>query len=95
MLSRIKEFVKRYQADIILVIGVILISLLSFAMGYIVARQQEKEPLKIEFRLQNLESRIAKVKEDSFFSIFAFPSDSEGGRRKFTFFALATRKLDV
>ena len=50
MLSRIKEFVKRYQADIILVIGVILISLLSFAMGYIVARQQEKEPLKIEFR---------------------------------------------
>jgi len=49
MLSRIKEFVKRYQADIILVIGVILISLFSFAMGYIVARQQTKEPLKIEF----------------------------------------------
>ena len=48
ILQKIKEFVKSYQADIILVIGVILISLLSFAMGYIVAKQQEKEPLKIE-----------------------------------------------
>jgi len=42
------QFLRKYQADIILVIGVILISLLSFAMGYIVAKQQEKEPLKIE-----------------------------------------------
>jgi len=58
MLAKIKEFVKKYQADIILVIGVILISLLSFAIGYIVAKQQEKEPIKIEFRIQNLESRI-------------------------------------
>ena len=40
-------FIKKYQADIILVIGVILISLLSFAIGYIVAKQ-EKEPLKFE-----------------------------------------------
>jgi len=58
MLAKIKEFVKKYQADIILVIGVILISLLSFAAGFIVAKQQEKEPLKIELRIQNLESRI-------------------------------------
>ena len=36
------------RADIILVIGVILISLLSFAMGFIVAKQQAKEPIKIE-----------------------------------------------
>jgi len=48
ILTKIKEFVKAYQADIILVIGVILISLLSFAMGYIIARQQEKESIKIE-----------------------------------------------
>jgi hypothetical protein len=48
MLAKIKEFVKTHQSDIILVIGVILISLLSFAMGYIVAKQQEKEPIKIE-----------------------------------------------
>jgi len=86
------QFLRKYQADIILVIGVILISLLSFAIGFIVAKQQEKEPIKIEFRLQpahhppasagpteNLESGITKVEEDSFFSIFAF----------------AMRKLDV
>jgi len=48
MLTKIKQFVKTYQTDIILVIGVVLISLLSFAMGYIVDRQQEKEPIKIE-----------------------------------------------
>lgn len=48
MLAKIQNFVKKYQADIILVIGVILISLLSFAAGYLVAKQQEKEPIKIE-----------------------------------------------
>jgi|GEM_PF-713176 len=48
MLAKIKEFVKIHRDDIILLIGVILISLLSFAMGYIVAKQGEKEPLKIE-----------------------------------------------
>jgi hypothetical protein len=58
MLAKIIQFVKKHQNDIILLIGVILISLLSFAMGYIVAKQQEKEPIKIEFKIQNLESRI-------------------------------------
>ena len=54
MLAKIKEFVKTYQADIILVIGVILISLLSFAAGFIAAQKhQEKEPIKIEFEIQN------------------------------------------
>ncbi len=48
MLAKIKNFVKEYQADIILVIGVILIALLSFALGYIVAKDQLKEPIKIE-----------------------------------------------
>ncbi len=49
ILSKIIQFVKDYQTDIILVIGVILISLLSFATGYITARVQEKEPLRIEY----------------------------------------------
>ncbi len=44
----IKEFIKEHQEDIVLVVGVILISLLSFAMGYIVAKQQEKELLRFE-----------------------------------------------
>jgi hypothetical protein len=48
MLSRLLQIVKEHQADIILLIGVILVSLLSFAAGYIVARQQEKEPIKFE-----------------------------------------------
>jgi len=58
MLAKIQELVKTHLGDIILVIGVILISLLSFAMGYIMAKQQEKEPIKIEFRIENLESKI-------------------------------------
>jgi len=68
MLTKIKQFVKTYQTDIILVIGVILISLLSFTMGYIVAKQQEKTPLIFE----------EVVEEDSFFSIFAFATRKLG-----------------
>ncbi|MFH1462444.1 MAG: hypothetical protein ABIG08_02020 [bacterium] len=62
MLEKIKQWIIKYQSDIILVAGVILISLLSFAAGFIAARQGEKEPIKIE----------GKVKEDFvFFSTFA------------------------
>ena len=52
MLAKLIQFVKDHQSDIILVIGVILISLLSFAAGFIVAKQQEKEPIKIEYEQQ-------------------------------------------
>ena len=48
IIKEIKQWTIIHQSDIILLIGVILISLLSFAMGYIVAKEQEKEPLKIE-----------------------------------------------
>jgi hypothetical protein len=48
MLSKIKDFVKKHQADIILTAGVILISLLSFAMGYIVSRTYDRPPLEFE-----------------------------------------------
>jgi len=48
MLAKIINFVKAHLDDIILLIGVILISLLSFAAGFLVAKQQEKEPLKFE-----------------------------------------------
>lgn len=53
MLSKIIEFVKRYLDDIILVVGVILISLLSFAAGYIVAKQELKEPIQLQFEKVN------------------------------------------
>ena len=48
MFEQIKQWIFNHHGDIILVVGVILISLLSFAMGYIVAKQQEKEPIRIE-----------------------------------------------
>jgi NADH:ubiquinone oxidoreductase subunit 6 (subunit J) len=54
LLKKIKEWIVTYQADIILFIGVILISLLSFAIGFIVAKQQEKEPLRIEQNIREL-----------------------------------------
>jgi hypothetical protein len=38
MLAKLIQFVKTNQANIILAVGVILISLLSFAMGYIMAK---------------------------------------------------------
>lgn len=61
MLAKIRQFVKTHQADIILVIGVILISLLSFAVGYIVAKQQEKKPLKIELKQE--ENSVSLLEE--------------------------------
>ena len=48
MLSKIIEFVKKYNIDIILIISVILISLFSFAMGYIVAKYQNIEPIQFQ-----------------------------------------------
>lgn len=46
-LAKIRNFVKNNQSDIILIIGVILISLLSFAMGYVIAKNYGQEPLQI------------------------------------------------
>ena len=48
ILSRIKEFVKEHETDIILTTGVVLISLLSFAIGYLTAKEQLKQPIRIE-----------------------------------------------
>jgi len=42
------KFIKKHQEDIILAIGVVLISLISFALGYITAKKECKEPLRIE-----------------------------------------------
>ena len=53
-----RAFIESHLDDIILVVGVILISLLSFAAGYITAHQQEKESLRFE----ESSSTIPKVK---------------------------------
>ena len=47
MLTEIKEFVKVHFHDIILFITVVLLILLSFAIGYIVAKYQLKDPIQI------------------------------------------------
>ena len=64
MLTKITQFVKSYQADIILVIGVILISLLSFAAGFITAKQQEKQPLRIEKSISGNSYHFVFIKGD-------------------------------
>lgn len=48
MLSQLKKFFKDRQEEIILFITIVLISLLSFAMGFIVAKLQEKTPIRFE-----------------------------------------------
>ena len=49
MLLKLTQFFKKHQKDLVLLIFVILISLFSFAIGFIVAKQKEREPLKIEY----------------------------------------------
>ncbi len=48
MLPRITHFVKENRKEIILLIGVLLISSLSFAFGYIIAKTEEKDYLEFE-----------------------------------------------
>ena len=51
MLTNIKKFVKDHQANIVLITEVVLISLLSFAIGYIVAKTYDKQSLEFnEFK---------------------------------------------
>jgi len=47
---KIRQWITGHQDDIVLLVGVILISLLSFAIGFLVAKNQEKKPLKIEYK---------------------------------------------
>lgn len=48
ILSKTAQFVKIRESDIILGVAVILISFLSFATGYLVAKERLKEPISIE-----------------------------------------------
>jgi hypothetical protein len=49
MFLKIIQFLKEHQDDLIILVSIILISLLSFAAGFIVAKRQEREPIKIEY----------------------------------------------
>jgi hypothetical protein len=48
MIPKIKRFVKENKEDILLFIAVVLISMFSFSLGYIIAKMEEKEPLQFE-----------------------------------------------
>jgi len=63
MVAKAIQFVKDHESDIILAIGVILISLLSFAVGYLVAKEQLKEPIRIEQPAPNYESDRGQLEE--------------------------------
>jgi len=52
MFEKIIRFIKEYQNDIVLLIGVFLVSLLSFAAGYIVAKEKSKQEIKIEYEYE-------------------------------------------
>jgi len=54
MFQKLTQFLKEHQDDIVLLVGVILISLLSFSAGYIVAKNEAKEPLRIELKTSNV-----------------------------------------
>lgn len=47
MLSEIKNFVKNKSNDIMLFIVIALLVMLSFAIGYIMAKYETKEPIQI------------------------------------------------
>jgi len=47
ILTKIKGFVKNNLDDIILIVAVVLISLLAFSLGFIIAKYQEKLPLQL------------------------------------------------
>ena len=53
MLADIKRVVKNHKGDIMLLNTIILVSLLSFAVGYIIAKYQEKEPIRIEYEKED------------------------------------------
>ena len=48
MIAKISDFVKAHFYDIMLFIIVVLLILLSFATGFIVAKYQTKQPIQIE-----------------------------------------------
>lgn len=48
MVAKFVESVKKYEEELILAVGVLLISLLSFAAGYLTAKEQLKEEIRVE-----------------------------------------------
>jgi len=50
MISKIRDFVKEQFHNIMLFIIIVLLIMLAFATGYIAAKYQSKEPIKVEYK---------------------------------------------
>lgn len=48
MIAKVKNFVKRYEHEIVLFMAIFLITMLAFSLGYNFAKEQFKKPIKIE-----------------------------------------------
>lgn len=48
MLTNFKSWVKEYQSDIVLTLGIILVALASFGIGRLTAPQSDNEPIIIQ-----------------------------------------------
>ncbi len=57
MITKIITFVKKNYGDIVLFIAVILLTMISFSTGYIIAKMEEKEPLQFEEPIYKGEER--------------------------------------
>lgn len=49
MLDQIKQFIKSNESELMLALGVILISLISFSAGRLTAPNLEKQPMVVEY----------------------------------------------
>jgi hypothetical protein len=49
ILFKIKWFIKDNKEEIALIIGVFLISLISFGIGFLSAKEKDKEPIEIQY----------------------------------------------
>ena len=50
MIAKIKDFVKDQFQNIMLFVIIVLLIMLAFAVGYIVAKSQFKEPISVEYK---------------------------------------------
>jgi hypothetical protein len=48
MLSKIKDFVKKKESDLVVILGLVLVAVASFGAGYLIAPRAVKSPIIIE-----------------------------------------------
>lgn len=61
MITNIKKFVKENIGDIVLFFSIILACMLSFSLGYIMAKIEEKQPLEFKQDISYNNSIVCQV----------------------------------